>query len=425
MKNFKKFILLFVVILNSCSVRESQVATNSVQKPNSWIKEFRETKEKNGLQVSSETILEVEFVRGVVYNSKDHIIGEIATITVDEKNQVYIADEDQTTIHVFSPDGNYLTSLGREGRGPGEFTAVYERSTTMDIHSNWLYVTDFIYGSVVFPHRINVFSLEDLSFSHTINLIPSNKNEYKEKLEGYYPKRIYPRNDGLFLAVYHRRPSEYRDAESFIRYVIQDSVGNIMSDPIFEQKDLTYLTYTYPSEITHMHSFPFFEKSLFIVSDDDHLYFANTKEFSIDIYDLNHSHVRNIKYPFNNKIFNKEEIIDYYDKINYMTQLDRYKGDKIALQMIHDAENLPETWPALNEMLIDDENRLWISTIVEDFDIYEWWILEDNGELITKFEWPRDEPIEAVRNSYMYTRETDEETDLQQVVRYRIEKRRN
>ncbi|TVQ03151.1 MAG: hypothetical protein EA359_10220 [Balneolaceae bacterium] len=81
---------------------------------------------------------------------------------------------------------------------------------------------------------------------------------------------------------------------------------------------------------------------------------------------------------------------------------------------------MPEIWPALNSMQVDDENRLWISTIVEDFDIYEWWLLEESGELITRFEWPRDELIEVVRNGYMYTRETDEETGLQQIVRYKI-----
>ncbi|MEX0769148.1 MAG: hypothetical protein WD035_00340 [Balneolaceae bacterium] len=83
--------------------------------------------------------------------------------------------------------------------------------------------------------------------------------------------------------------------------------------------------------------------------------------------------------------------------------------------------NLPKTWPVLSEMKIDDQNRLWIATTVEDMSVYEWWVLEDTGELITKFEWPRDEPIEVVQNGYMYTRETDEETGLQQVARYRIE----
>jgi len=45
----------------------------------------------------------------------------------------------------------------------------------------------------------------------------------------------------------------------------------------------------------------------------------------------------------------------------------------------------------------------------------------DSGELIAKFEWQRDEPIEVVKNGYMYTRQTDEDTGLQQINRYLFE----
>jgi hypothetical protein len=51
---------------------------------------------------------------------------------------------------------------------------------------------------------------------------------------------------------------------------------------------------------------------------------------------------------------------------------------------------------------------LWISTIVEGFDIYEWWMLEPSGELVSKFDWPRDEPIEVIKNEKMYTSQTYE-----------------
>ncbi|MCC5914175.1 MAG: hypothetical protein JJU46_07340 [Balneolaceae bacterium] len=82
---------------------------------------------------------------------------------------------------------------------------------------------------------------------------------------------------------------------------------------------------------------------------------------------------------------------------------------------------VPDIWPAIDQMLVDDEGRLWVATIVENFSIHEWWVLEDNGELIARFEWPRDEPIVVIKDGMIYTRETDEDTGLQQVVRYRIE----
>lgn len=58
---------------------------------------------------------------------------------------------------------------------------------------------------------------------------------------------------------------------------------------------------------------------------------------------------------------------------------------------------------------------------MDNFDVYDSWILEETGELITKIEWPRDELIVLIKNGKMYTRETDDETGLQQVVRYRVE----
>ena len=82
---------------------------------------------------------------------------------------------------------------------------------------------------------------------------------------------------------------------------------------------------------------------------------------------------------------------------------------------------VPDTWPAMDNMIIDDDGRLWIATIVEDLDVFEWWLLEETGELLSKFKWPRDEPIVTVKNGKVYTRQTDVETGLERVVRYGIE----
>jgi hypothetical protein len=83
--------------------------------------------------------------------------------------------------------------------------------------------------------------------------------------------------------------------------------------------------------------------------------------------------------------------------------------------------DLPSFWPVLRAVVIDDKDRLWVATTVENMKVYEWWVLEKNGELITQFQWPRIKPIQVVKNGNIYTRETDEETGLQQVVRYQVE----
>lgn len=166
-----------------------------------------------------------------------------------------------------------------------------------------------------------------------------------------------------------------------------------------------------------MHSFPFSGKSLLSVSDEGHLYAANnTEKFRIDVYDACKGHIRTFQHPFNNVPLTRSGIIERYRNNEKIASL----REGTALKMIREAETLPEIWPALETMFFDDENRLWISTIVDDFEVYEWWVLKTTGEMLTKFKWPRDKPIEAVTNGFLYTRETDE-MGVASIVRYRIE----
>lgn len=411
--------LIFLIFSWGCSGDRMQSVSASDQKQETPEQVISKSKNNSTSPSDSSTTREIEFTRQVRYGSKNEVIvGQIATVAVDGKNRVFIADMDQTTIHVFNPDGSYLTSLGRQGKGPAEFAAV-SPTTTMKINWDRLYVTDFTNSYDFFPTRIQVFSLDDLSFLHTMKLIAENRNDYKQ-LEGYYPKQIFPLNDGMILVAYHRSQFEYGDEKSVIRYVVQDSIGNIVSGPIYEQKDLKYLVYKHPSGRTHMHSFPFYGKSLIDVSDDNILYTARTEEFEISTYDIHGNHIRTFRHSFNNRVLKLDQLLDRYEEGNYMARLDYYEGEDVALKMIKQAENLPETWPALETMFFDDEDHLWIATIVDDIKVYEWWVLKKSGEFITKFEWPRDKPIEVVKNGYMYTRETDKATGVEEIVCYKI-----
>lgn len=419
------FLIAFVLIgiTLGCSTNERQQKAEQATDVNEKIlgqpEEIVENKKsaKYSSDIANQT--EFQFVEDISYESTDDIvIGQIATFSVDERNRVFIADMDQTSIHVFNPDGSYLRSLGRKGKGPAEFSAV-SPTTTIKIHSNRLYVTDFTNSYDFFPTRVQIFSVDDLAFIHTMKLIPKNRNDYNQ-LEGYYPKQIFPLNEGTFLVAYHRSQFEYEDEISVIRYMVQDSTGSIVFGPIIEQKDLTYLVYDHPSGRTHMHSFPFYGKSLLVVSDDNLLYTARTEEFKIRIHDTRGNQIRTFQHSFKNRVLKLDKLLDRYEERNYMARLDYYEGEDVAIKMIREADNLPDTWPALETMFFDDEDRLWVATIVDDMEIYEWWILKKSGEVITKFKWPRDKPIEVVQNDYMYTRETEEQTGIQEIVRYKI-----
>ena len=54
-------------------------------------------------------------------DDEDEFFGVISQILSDDAGNVYLLDSQLNEIKVFTPDGEYLRSLGREGEGPGEF----------------------------------------------------------------------------------------------------------------------------------------------------------------------------------------------------------------------------------------------------------------------------------------------------------------
>jgi hypothetical protein len=54
-------------------------------------------------------------------DDEDEFFGLITDIDIDEQGNVYLLDSQLTEIKIFTADGEFVRSIGREGEGPGEF----------------------------------------------------------------------------------------------------------------------------------------------------------------------------------------------------------------------------------------------------------------------------------------------------------------
>lgn len=83
--------------------------------------------------------------------------GLIRSVDVDSDGYIYVADEQASSIRVFDSQGEYVTSAGRQGAGPGEFNTIRGMAVGPD---DLLHVADAGNG------RISTFerTLEDLEF---------------------------------------------------------------------------------------------------------------------------------------------------------------------------------------------------------------------------------------------------------------------
>lgn len=85
-----------------------------------------------GPSSASVVITPKELWRAGGEDDEDVLFGMISQITSDDQGTVYALDAQLNQVMVFSPAGEYLRSIGREGEGPGEFQRPSDLFLTAD-----------------------------------------------------------------------------------------------------------------------------------------------------------------------------------------------------------------------------------------------------------------------------------------------------
>jgi len=379
--------LIILLIIEGCSYQQDELIPNKLQKLNNLTVYSADKKLPKT----------ISFQKDAVYSeSGDVLIGRMGELAVDSLGRVYIADIEKMVIYVFDTDGQFIDRVGRDGKGPGEFSSYIKN---LQIYGHRLYAFDPA------PNRLSVFTLNNLSIEKTISL-GQNRSDFQELSTVFpYINNLFITGRDTFVAEFitHSREDlkKYQTVDVTSLYYSLDCEGNISN------KLLAFTSEQRTNLLLVISLREIFGKVLHGFSSHGIIIIADPEEFIVKMYSANGNYQSAFFYPHKKIPLTKEKALEANVQMALI--------DKMHLI------DLPKYWPVITDMKIDEENRLWIATTVEDFNVYEWWVLENTGELITKFEWPRNEPIEVVKNGYIYTRETDEETGLQQVVRYRIE----
>jgi hypothetical protein len=332
----------------------------------------------------------------------------IAGLEVDDSGRIYVGNRPEMTIQVFDSTGRYLTNLGGEGNGPGEFKGISE----IRIQSNQLYTFDFL------QFRTTFFSLDSLKVDEVEKVYLSRSPDVEE-LSGWLYNGNKLIDDERFLVRYMYEyananvgtPKYNLDIPRPGRYYIVDRQGQVVSDMLFELNDHKIITADVEGRhLWNLAPVPFLNQPLISISKDGHIISANSEESLIKMYAPNGDYVRAFYIPLEKKTLLRDEILSMYGI-----------GDEENENLLQNAE-LPEKWPALGDIIIDDENRYWISTITDSEDLtYQWWVLQDTGELLATFRWPGNRSIEEIKDGYLYARQTEESTGWQTIVKYRID----
>ena len=171
-----------------------------------------------------------------------NFFAQITDLSIDRKDNLYVADSKLHRIFKFNKNGEFISSFGREGQGPGEFTGRLRMSVGDD---NKIIITD-IEGS-----KISIYSARG-EFIRQFFLPGFTNDEALANSQG----DIFLLSEGGFYVI-DRKSSSLKHKNSFLglNYHLNFSPIQPTSKLIFRMsKNLSFMS---------IHK---------LISDDDHLY---------------------------------------------------------------------------------------------------------------------------------------------------------
>lgn len=398
---YNQIILFILILLLGCGQKETPKNQEAIEIPER-IKELENVTVFSPDTQSADT---VELVRERVFESNEEVFinGYIGEMAVDERDRLYITATKPgvVNIYVFDRERNYLTNIGREGRGPGEVESI----GSISIENDWVYVFDTRLQKFV------IYSLND--YSHLKDAVVKrgqlkNKADKVSQLKGN--ELVVTGTGKLYLRFSMLPRYEENDVQKIFYHPISED-GAVSADRILELK--RYPMY-FPNKGSRLFPFPmpFSRSSVVSISENGHFFTAWTEDLLIKEYDEEGNYLQGFYYPIkkSNLSVNALDILDERQKV-----LNRYE--------------LPDSWPALHAMEVDDQNRLWIFTITDSDSTYKGWVLNSNGELQARFDIPGERADRSVmapffdpviKNGYLYRRERDISAGIDRVIKYRI-----
>ena len=333
-------------------------------------------------------LYDISFERQARYGDTDDVyIGSMAGVAVMDDGAMFLADRTEAVIHVYDASGEYQTTIGGKGEGPGEFLSI----SGVKLHDGKLFALD------TQQQRVSVFDAAGRNYlrSHTLS-------GGTQDLSGF-PVAAEPLSDSRFFVLYNSLQSE--NDKYFRSYTprIVDAEGNTLDSEFIEFPPSEMLLLQSDNSI-RITSLPFMGESFIGFNQNEEIVTGFSDRFLFHVISLEGDTLRSIYHSKTLPALNRSEMLANIE-------------DETSRKEIS-AMDIPETKQAFETLYVDDENRFWISSPTEDTELNEWWVLAESGEKLAEFSRPASDRVMVVKDGYSYFMETDEETGLQEVVKY-------
>lgn len=340
-------------------------------------------------QISISQSLDLELEKTIQSPEFGYLYG----LTVDNEQNIYISDVLAGNIKQFSSKGEFITTIGRQGKGPGEFMVPKNISINKDL----LHVFD---DQLL---RLTSFEIGDSTELKSTMSINKNGNSV--------PDQVLTTNNGKKYSI--ATPAytkENLDQKKEVKVSLLDENGAIVKQSFLKTSAQEYVAIKNGDEFA-VGVMPFGNKPLFEVGGDNTLYYAYNNKMKLFKYTSDGELVNEFSYEVDEKVPLKDE--------DWKKELERLRYDSNALYDLKEKAD-KKYLPIFDWFVVDNKNRMWIAVNTKDRENYRLLILDQEGNNISSTALPRSTELKVIRDNYAFGIKKAED-NTHSVVRYKIQ----
>jgi hypothetical protein len=315
-----------------------------------------------------------------------------SSLDVDGRGNIYVAD--RAAIRVFGPNGRLVRSIGRRGPGPGEFEYLGSVAVTA---GDSLYAFDSATG------RATVFEPGTRRAAYTVQV---GRNQL---FAPYQVRRVAGGRAiaAVFQGAYGSFDVRPRNGPQKAVVRLLDADGSLRRDSVLAVAETENLILHEPEGVGPN---PFGRTTNIAFTSRDRMVAAWSDSLKFDVYSVEGRHLMTIRpsyAPPRRPITPQERDSVIADAANELVPAASVRR---ALD-----EHGATTWPLVQDMIVDDQDRIWVGITGARCEPNHWVAFDQDGARVAQVDLPVNMRLRVVRGTTAYVAALDE-NDVPQVV---------
>lgn len=321
--------------------------------------------------------VEQDLLVGTAEGEPEYQFGQIAGIDVGADGRIYVMDQQASEIRVFDADGEFITAMGQRGSGPGELSQA----------AGPVFVTpgDTVVVPDLMQQRITLYTASgEPAGSEPLPMTGGIATKWMET----------PSQDIIQQATVMALPGQ-EDVDPKNLLIRREPTGEVI-DTVLEMPIGETVSFA-----GNTPSITLFEpEPMWTMGPDGRLYTGINAEYSLNVYSTDGELLRIVRRPFERRPISDS---DQADLRRIIEGLWREQGmQPEALQMLSQALQFAEFYPAYANILGGPDHTLWVQAIqtpdeireaggtfdIQDMGSATWEIFDGDGQLLGTLRMP-------------------------------------